>query len=158
MENNERPGELNVTIGEMTEQHLTEVAQIEFSSFSTPWSLSTFRKTLRDEKTRSIVALVDGGVVGYAVCWVVGDFAELGDIAVAKRWRGRGVGELLLLGVIDICRVLGVRSLFLEVRESNAVAKKLYRKRGFDEIMRRHRYYSDPVEDAIVLGLDIKDR
>lgn len=150
-------GEILVKLVEMDESHIPEVVRIENDSFSTPWSATIFVRALRDEKTRTIVALLEGRVVGYAVFWVVGDFAELGDIAVEERCRQRGVGEMLVSTVIDTCAVLGVRSLFLEVRESNRPARKLYEKKNFSEITRRRGYYTNPVEDALVFGLDIKD-
>jgi ribosomal-protein-alanine N-acetyltransferase len=149
---------LKVEVVEMGEKHLPEVIQIESDSFSTPWSPSIFQRVLRDDKTRSIVALAMERVVGYAIFWVIGDFAELGDFAVRKEYRGKGIGDVLLEGVIDICKVLSIKSLFLEVRESNSAAQGLYLKKGFAEIMRRQSYYSDPVEDAIVFGLDIEDK
>jgi len=157
MEREDRTDGLKVEVAEMGKEHLAEVVQIEFDSFSSPWTSSIFQKVLRDDKTRSIVALAGGRVVGYAVFWVIGDFAELGDIAVKAEYRGMGIGDMLLEGVIDICKIVGVRSLFLEVRESNAVALRLYEKKGFTEITKRERYYTDPEEDAIVLGLAVED-
>jgi ribosomal-protein-alanine N-acetyltransferase len=147
--------EIEVEVMEMRECHIDDVARIEFDSFSTPWSPSFFQKAMRDEKTHAIVALVDGDVVGYAVFWVIGDYAEVGDIAVQRDRRGMGIGDRLLKDATAICRLLGVASLFLEVRESNTAARGLYRKNGFMEITRRKGYYSRPVENAIVLGLDV---
>ncbi len=148
---------VDLTITEMNSSHLEEVIRIEFDSFSTPWDSSFFKKMLGDSRTRSIVALVKDRVVGYAVFWVVEGYAELGDIAVDAGWRGRGIGDALLMGVVDVCRIMGAVSLFLEVRESNRAALGLYRKMGFSEITRRKDYYTKPVEDAIILGLDFED-
>jgi ribosomal-protein-alanine N-acetyltransferase len=156
MEVKDQPYEIAVKLVEMDKSHVPEVVQIENDSFSTPWSATIFMRALRDEKTRTIVALLDERVVGYAVFWIVGDYAELSDIAVEEMWRQRGIGEMLVTAVVEGCSVLGVRSLFLEVRESNIPARKLYEKKDFSEITRRRRYYTNPVEDALVFGLDVK--
>jgi ribosomal-protein-alanine N-acetyltransferase len=148
--------EVDLTITEMDISHFEDVIRIEFDSFSTPWDLSFFKRVLRDNRTRSIVAMANDNVVGYAVFWVVEEYAELGDIAVDADWRGKGIGDELLMGVIDICKLLGAISLFLEVRKSNTVALGLYQKMGFSEVMRRKDYYKKPMEDAIVLGLDFE--
>ncbi len=156
MAGKESSDEPDVTMTEMRETHLAAVIQIESESFSSPWSLSLFRKILRNDAIRAFVLLREKMVIGYAVFWVAGGHAELSDIAVDREFRGRGLGDLLLTGVIEACKVLGVRSLFLEVRESNSTAQALYRKTGFSEIMKRRAYYSKPVEDALVFGLDFE--
>lgn len=156
MAGKESSHEADMTMTEMRETHLAAVIQIESESFSSPWSLPFFRKILRNDATRAFVLLREEMVVGYTVFWVAGDHAELSDIAVEREFRGRGFGDFLLRGVIDACKVLGVRSLFLEVRESNSTAQALYRKTGFSEIMKRRAYYSKPVEDALVFGLDFE--
>ncbi len=148
--------EPTVTMTEMKEKHLAAVIQIESQSFSSPWSFSLFRKILRNGAIRASVLLREEMVIGYAVFWVAGGHAELSDIAVDREFRGRGFGDFLLRGVIEACKVLGARSLFLEVRESNSTAQALYRKTGFSEIMKRRGYYSKPLEDALVFGLDFE--
>jgi ribosomal-protein-alanine N-acetyltransferase len=94
-------------------------------------------------------------VLGYAVLYVVADQAELANLAVAPAVRGRGVGRALLESVVALARELGVRELFLEVRESNSVAQRLYRSVGFAPIALRRGYYESPVEDALVMVLHL---
>ena len=105
---------VDVDVVEMEENHINEVVRIEFDSFSTPWSPSFFRKAMRDEKTRCIISLAEGRVVGFAIFWVIGDFAERGDIEVDYPWRQRWIGQRLLEGMIRLLRVLGERSICLE--------------------------------------------
>ena len=92
-----------------------------------------------------VVAEIDGAVAGFAV-WrgVDTDEWELLNIAVDPAWRGRGVGRAM----ID---ALPAGRVFLEVRESNANARRLYEACGFVVIGRRRRYYQHPAEDGIVL-------
>lgn len=127
------------------------VAALEERAFSTPWRADTFR-TLLERPGAELHVLDDGGeVVGYAVLWCILDQGELANIAIREEDRGRGFGGLLLDHVLEVARSRGVRSLFLEVRESNDAAAALYRARGFHEIGRRRNYYERPREDARVL-------
>lgn len=105
--------------------------------------------SLEDERSRR--------VVGYAGLWLMVDEAHITTIAVAPAYRGLGVGELLLLGLIDISRQIGARYLTLEVRVSNTLAQDLYRKYLFKETGVRRRYYSDNNEDALIMWSDPLD-
>jgi ribosomal-protein-alanine N-acetyltransferase len=135
----------------MTRHDLTDVLSIERVAFPTPWTLATFAGLLRRDNTRLRVADVAGRVVGYAVVWIVADQAELGNLAVAPAWRRNGLGARLLGLVLEEVAAAGVRELFLEVRESNASAQRLYARNGFKQVGRRPGYYSNPKEDALVL-------
>ena len=96
-------------------------------------------------------------IVGYAGMWVMTDEAHVTTIASHPNVRGRGVGELLLLALIDEALELGARWMTLEVRASNSVAQNLYRKYTFKEMGVRKRYYSDNGEDALVMWTDALD-
>jgi ribosomal-protein-alanine N-acetyltransferase len=135
----------------MVKADLGAVMVIEKAAFGSPWTLATFAGLLRRENTRLWVAESAGEVVGYAAVWMVAEQAELGDIAVAERWRRRGVGTRLLEAVLEEMAVVGIREIFLEVRVSNEAAQRLYRRYGFEEVGRRPGYYTKPPEDALVL-------
>ena len=90
-------------------------------------------------------------VLGYVIAWFVLDEGEVANIAVAPAARGLGIGGCLLDATLAEARGREVAHLFLEVRESNTVARRLYASRGFIELGRRKRYYRHPVEDALVL-------
>ena len=81
------------------------------------------------------------------------DEAHISTIASDAKWRGHGVGELMLLAMIDRSIELGAHELTLEVRVSNAVAQNLYRKYGFAVVGRRPGYYRDNNEDADLMTL-----
>lgn len=100
--------------------------------------------TKSDVDVRSIMA--------YAGMWVVpSSDAHITTIAVHPIYRGRGVGELLLVQCIDRALEIGAERMTLEVRVSNAIAKQLYEKYQFDVQGRRSRYYSDNGEDADIM-------
>jgi ribosomal-protein-alanine N-acetyltransferase len=93
-------------------------------------------------------------IAGYAGVWLAVDEAHITTIAVAPRYRGQGVGELLLSGLIDQALNLHATMLTLEVRISNIVAQNLYLKYGFRATGRRPRYYTDNGEDALIMWTD----
>ncbi len=93
-------------------------------------------------------------VVGYAGLWLMVDEAHVTSIAVSPLFRGFGVGELLLLALVDVSREIGAQYMTLEVRVSNTLAQRLYRKYGFKETGVRRRYYSDNNEDALIMWSD----
>jgi [ribosomal protein S18]-alanine N-acetyltransferase len=75
---------------------------------------------------------------------------ELENIVVGPELRGRGIGTQLIEALLEHMRATNAGAVFLEVRESNTAARKLYQKAEFRETGRRKLYYSDPAEDAIL--------
>jgi ribosomal-protein-alanine N-acetyltransferase len=96
------------------------------------------------------------GVVGFAVACLVGPQAELETIAVAAESQRRGVARRLLTAMAVELKQAQIREVTLEVRASNHPALALYRSLGFVETGRRPRYYVDPVEDAVLLSLELE--
>lgn len=130
---------------------LPAMVRIERTSFPIPWSEGAFRTVMRRPDARLIVADRAGEVVGYAAAWFAADEAELGDLAVHPDRRRQGVGTRLVEAVVAEARRREARHLFLQVRESNRGAIRLYRGSGFRKVGRRPRYYRSPTEDALVL-------
>lgn len=90
-------------------------------------------------------------IVGYGGLWLSVDEGHVTTIAVAPEYRGRGIGELILNGLIDQAMTLDADMLTLEVRVSNLVAQQLYLKYGFKPAGTRTRYYTDNSEDALIM-------
>ncbi|CAN5661178.1 ribosomal protein S18-alanine N-acetyltransferase [soil metagenome] len=134
---------------------LSRVVEIETVSFSTPWRRETFESLLGRTDTDMIAAVEADMLVGYAICWTVVDQAELGNVAVAMEARGRGLGRMLVVESLERVRKRGARECFLEVRESNTSARKLYEQTGFTVIGRRSGYYRKPIEDAFVMRVEL---
>ena len=93
-------------------------------------------------------------IVGYAGLWLMVDEAHITTIATHPGVRRRGLGELLLVSLIDIGYSIGARWMTLEVRVSNEPAKALYHKYGFKIVSTRPRYYTDNNEDAYIMWTD----
>lgn len=98
-----------------------------------------------------------GAILGFAGMWLMFDEAHITTIGVRKVLRGRGIGELMLVHLIDQAQEMGAKRLTLEVRVSNNVAQSLYRKYSFREEGVRKRYYSDDGEDALIMWSDRLD-
>ena len=93
-------------------------------------------------------------VVGFAGIWIMADEAHMTSIAVRNAYLGRGIGELLLLSIINLTIELNVHLLTLEVRRSNTIAQSLYNKYGFTQVGVRRGYYSDNYEDGLLLSTE----
>ncbi len=158
----------------MTAADVPAVVAIETEAFSTPWQADTFEALLDRDGLELLVlagavehpggaehaggAGSPGGaaeVLGYAVLWCVLDQGELANIAVRPELRGRGLGARLLDEVLAAARRRGVTKLYLEVRDSNETALRLYERFGFREVGRRRSYYQEPREDARVMALEL---
>ncbi len=144
-------GSARLSLRRMTPSDVQEVACIETAAFSTPWSEETFRALVHRSGVELWVAEWGDQLAAYAILWRVLDEGELANIAVRSDLRGRGIGSSLLSRMLEVARDSGVRSLYLEVRESNGLAREMYARRGFREIGVRKGYYEGPREDARVL-------
>jgi [ribosomal protein S18]-alanine N-acetyltransferase len=90
-------------------------------------------------------------IIGFSGLWLMVDEAHITTIAMHPHFRRKGLGEFLLVSMIDIAYSIGAKWVSLEVRVSNYTAQNLYRKYGFHEAGLRHRYYSDNQEDALIM-------
>jgi [ribosomal protein S18]-alanine N-acetyltransferase len=143
------------------ESDLTEISRIERASFADPWTEESFRRLIGVKQAIFLVAesRPEGVVAGYVAGFSIGEDGEILNVAVGAPFRGQGLAGQMLDAVLIELAARGVRSAFLEVRESNEAARALYASRGFAEIGRRRGYYRRPVEDALVLrrALEVAD-
>jgi [ribosomal protein S18]-alanine N-acetyltransferase len=160
---------------------IDEVMVIEARAFSSPWSARAYRYEISSNSFSHFVVVrqvVPGApepaesapnfidrllgtpplrrpplppVLGYAGFWLLIDEAHISTIAVAPEWRGLGLGELLLVALLDRAIAVSAETATLEVRAGNHVAQNLYRKHTFQEVGLRKGYYSDNREDALIM-------
>ena len=93
-------------------------------------------------------------VAGYVGIWFQGDQAHITEVAVRGSLRGRGIGELLIIGTVRAAYEQGLEEVTLEARVSNFIAQRLYDKYGFNEVGIRKNYYADNREDAVIMTTD----
>ena len=152
----EGSAEDSVKIVAASRSDIDAVLDLEIAAFADPWMRAAFEAALKERHARFRVAhAADGSLLGYVVAWFVLDEGEIANLAVVPAARRRGVAKALLEAIIAEARESRVSRLFLEVRESNAAARALYAEQGFLPVARRARYYRKPVEDAIVLRMDL---
>ena len=92
------------------------------------------------------------GIQAYCAFQVAADEAHVHNLAVVPEARRRGLARRLLALTLEIAADQGARAAHLEVRAGNAAARALYRAMGFGEVGMRASYYSEPVEDAVLLS------
>jgi ribosomal-protein-alanine N-acetyltransferase len=139
----------------MTVDDLPAVHVIERESFSTPWPAHAYRHELETNRlAHYIVARRGDEIVGFAGMWLLVDEAHVTTFATRRAWRRQGIGERLLLALLDLAGARGAHEATLEVRPSNTPARRLYEKYGFKNVGVRTRYYSDNNEDALIMTTD----
>jgi len=154
-----------------------EVMEIEHDSFPSPWSARAYRHDLLENDLshyfvvrqrslerpelsllarvrRSLGVGIRPAILGYGGFWLMAGEAHISTIAVQPNWRRRGIGELLLVAMLDRATELGAEIATLEVRVSNVTAQNLYHKYGFQQVGLRRRYYRDRDEDALIMSTE----
>jgi ribosomal-protein-alanine N-acetyltransferase len=142
----------------MTPADLDEVMAIERLSFTHPWHATTFQGEMQNDGIsfpEVAVDLAEKRIAGYIMVWKIRDDVQINNVAVHPDFRRTGIGEGMIRHVLDWARSAGGAFVSLEVRVSNAGARALYEKLGFRPLAVRKDYYTQPVEDALVLGLDL---
>lgn len=140
-----------------TVQDVAEITRLERDSATAAhWSDQQYRTLFPDAPSsmdRLILTAVEqdtGELAGFLIALdVVGEW-ELENIVVHQQIRQKGIGTCLLEELTSVAQASQSGQIFLEVRESNTAARRLYEKAGFTETGLRKRYYSNPVEDAVL--------
>lgn len=132
---------------------LDAVLAIEAASFTNPWTREMYLAELQNAGVSFCYVARDasGGIVGFCSFWLVLNELHINNLAVAPAHRRFGVGRALLTFVLAEGARLGATRATLEVRRSNVVARALYERMGFFQAGIRRAYYTQPVEDALVL-------
>lgn len=137
----------------ITQSDITFLTSVR-ADFPDAWNEDMINSAFRSGNFYGFIAEeTDNGTnlpVGFITYSVSVDTADLQDVFVLKDYRKRGIGGALVKEFIFGAQEKGAEKLFLEVRESNTVAQKLYLSTGFTKLSIRKKYYSDG-ENAIVL-------
>jgi len=153
---------LSYYIRRMCREDVDQVTEIDREAFPTMWPPANYERELKVSLAHYITACVDGKVterageqkvVGFAGLWMMADEAHITNIAVRHSYQRQGIGEHLLIAMINLAIEQDAHILTLEVRASNTAAQKLYHKYGFTQIDIRRSYYTDNREDALVMTI-----
>ena len=146
-----------VTLREMTESDITEIAELEKECFATPWSENSLRDELSNETARFYVLRDSENLLGYIGANNICNEVYITNVAVSGKCRGKGYGKILVNHLIKQSEAEKAFFITLEVRKSNENAIKLYEKCGFKLIGERKNFYSKPTEDAIIYTYYIEE-
>ena len=143
-------------------EELEPILAIEQRSFRWPWGRLSFEGELSCQNACNYIVKSEANgtgdqVIAYAFFRRAADELHLLKIAVSPAWRGRGIATGLLERCFAISAKQGATSVHLEVRPSNTPAIALYLKLGFEVIGRRHKYYAETKEDAILMIKNLKE-
>jgi len=143
----------------MTEHDLLEVVEIEEQSGLSRWGWAAYYSELQGHN-RSLMLIArpksaetgSQQVAGYIAARASAGELHINNVAVRDAFRRNGIALVLLARALEEGKRLGTSTAFLEVRSGNTAAQALYEKCGFRAIARRPRYYSEPLEDAVVMS------
>ena len=150
-----------VELGLATAEDISGIVALDRATAEAPhWPEQEYREALGPGglvRRGLLVAKLDGGLAGYAAVRVVGEDAELESVVVAAAAQRRGVGRSMCWAAMRWAAGQGAQTMHLEVRASSAGAQGLYVALGFETVGHRARYYSSPVEDALLMTRTLCD-
>jgi ribosomal-protein-alanine N-acetyltransferase len=141
----------DIIIQPMSEEDIPEIMGIERCSFSTPWSEISFLSEVYKKNAFSNVALFEENIIGYICVNYLLHESHILNLAVHELFRRRGVATILMNDTLNELKKKGCVFIYLEVRASNAGAKKFYELFGFTVESIRKKYYTNPDEDALLM-------
>ena len=143
-----------MTLVRVERAHLAAIAALEREAFVHPWSEESLEILCTD--TAIGYVLMDGErAVAYGGMMCVAGEGQITNIATSPDYRRQGLGARVMDALVSTARERGFYEISLEVRESNAPAIGLYEKIGFAAMGKRPRFYTCPVEAAIVMVLSL---
>lgn len=148
---------LQVEIRRMIPEDIPEVAALEAACFSEPWSEQAFSDALQQPDALMVVAMQtnDGKQTLAGYCGIYLSLDEITNVAVCPEYRKQGIADQILDVVFVEAKKRGTEKIYLEVRESNLPAQRLYQKHGFASCGMRKNFYRKPTEHAIVMCADL---
>ena len=157
---------MSYVVRPMCQEDITQVTEIDQEVFPTMWPPANYERELKMPLAHYIVAqdalyslstkelppADKEDIIGFAGLWMMADEAHITNIAVRQCHRRQGIGEFLLISMINLALELNAHLLTLEVRSSNVSAQSLYHKYGFSLVNVRQGYYTNNKENALVMA------
>ena len=133
---------------------LEEAYKIELEVNPSPWKYETFLSSF-EVGHKGLICKNDNQMIGFIIFSSITPEAHILSISVRNEMQSKGIGTLLLKSMLDQCKVMHYKKIFLEVRVSNVKAINFYEKFGFSKDAIRNNYYTDNSEDALLMSLSI---
>lgn len=149
-----------VIIKPLKYEYCERVYEIARDGLPEHWSLDGVRDVLKYDNNIYYVAInttnedcIDDNpdIIGFGGIMTVADEAELLNIAIDERERGKGIASMIMKQLLNDAKSRDCVRMLLEVRSKNDVARHLYRKLDFSELTVRKNYYSNPSDDAVIM-------
>jgi len=148
---------LNISVRPMEDKDLPAVLELENLCFKAPWNANQLRYEMHENPVSNcwVIELEDANsnlksICGFSIYWQTFDSATICQIAVHPQIQRHQLGSAMMDEIINDCRAKKVRTICLEVRESNAKAINFYKKHGFEQVVIKPHYYSNG-ENAIYM-------
>ena len=136
----------------VSEADIDEIVEIEAAAFSNPWTRPMYLRELQNPDVSFLYVLrMDNRMAGFCSFWLVLDEIHINNLAIRREYQGQGLGTALLKETLQAGAGRGAERATLEVRRSNAPARRLYESLGFEVAATRPNYYVSPPEDALIL-------
>lgn len=139
---------------------IDKICLIENQNFKFPWNKKSFEEEIKlsdTNKSKFLVLKIQNEIIGYICCRTMVDEANIINFSIKKEFQNLGYGKKLLKYLLDIVEKENIKNVYLEVRESNIVAQKLYQKLGFKNFVIRKNFYPDN-ENAIIMYLNLQKK
>jgi [ribosomal protein S18]-alanine N-acetyltransferase len=132
---------------------IERIFEIELESFVNPWRIENYTHEFKIPFSYMFVAEHQNRIIGFINLWLVNDEIHLNKIAVCDSFRKMGIAAGLISFILKKYDNIGIRKIYLEVREKNKEARIFYKKLGFNENGLRKNYY--PNDNAILIEKDL---
>lgn len=143
----------NLTLKKLTKEDVDGLYEVSSLSLKETWSLGSIEQELSNKFARYIVCKDGDKVIGFIGAWLIASEGQITNLAVHPDYRKKGIGKKLMKSLISSLKEEGCNAITLEVRESNTVAKNLYKNLGFLSEGIRKNFYEDNKEDANIMWL-----
>ena len=139
-----------------TEEDLSQILTIDRESLTPTWSREMFLDEINNKDSHFELAIMWSEIIGFCILRCTADEGEILRIAVSKSHRRSGIADKLMMSALSYSTENSLQSVYLEVRQSSEPAIKLYKKCGFEQIATRKDYYTEPIENAIIMACKVQ--
>ena len=140
-----------IVVRAATEEDMPRILEIEKETISPPWTHGGLLSEIHSEDSYFALAIENSTILGFIILRRMADESELLQIAIDETYRRKGAAETLIKAAFNWAHINEISTIYLEVRKSNEAAIALYKKHSFKESGQRKNYYTEPVEDALIM-------
>ena len=143
----------NLVIIDFKVKDIDQILEIEKESFSNHWSKQMFLSECENKFSHFKICISDNLIIGFIIYRIVLEEAEILNIVIGHKFRGKSFGKQLLNYAVNDIKEHKVKNIFLEVNERNIIAQNLYKNGGFVKYSTRQNYYGD--DNAVLMKLSL---